>query len=372
MATFKVFWVVLLMSQQAFFAKANRTKSLVEALYVFGDSSVDAGNNNNLNTFAKANIYPYGIDFNNKSTGRFTNGKNFADVIAINLGLPLPPPYLGVSESERYKVATGINYASGACGILNDTRDVRRKKKMLSEHCCLTVKLIVSCSFCYYFVPKGDCLSLDKQVEYFNSTVTNDLQKHFQSKDEVQHHLSESLYLLSIGSCDYALNYFRRATYQNKTPVEFADYLLEKLGSKLKELYNMGARKFVVAVAGQLGCSPSEFCDEIKNEKVKPLSDKLPRKLQELQTQLSGSLFISSNPFNFFNEIRKAPEKFGFKTLTKSCYVVGQPICENPKDYYYFDFAHGTEANNELFANECFSGSRLCSPTNIEQLIHAI
>ncbi|KAF1862933.1 hypothetical protein Lal_00009314 [Lupinus albus] len=341
MATFKVFWVVLLMSQQAFFAKANRTKSLVEALYVFGDSSVDAGNNNNLNTFAKANIYPYGIDFNNKSTGRFTNGKNFADVIAINLGLPLPPPYLGVSESERYKVATGINYASGACGILNDTRD-------------------------------GDCLSLDKQVEYFNSTVTNDLQKHFQSKDEVQHHLSESLYLLSIGSCDYALNYFRRATYQNKTPVEFADYLLEKLGSKLKELYNMGARKFVVAVAGQLGCSPSEFCDEIKNEKVKPLSDKLPRKLQELQTQLSGSLFISSNPFNFFNEIRKAPEKFGFKTLTKSCYVVGQPICENPKDYYYFDFAHGTEANNELFANECFSGSRLCSPTNIEQLIHAI
>lgn len=81
MATFKVFWVVLLMSQQAFFAKANSTKSLVEALYVFGDSSVDAGNNNNLNTFAKANIYPYGIDFNNKSTGRFTNGKNFADVI---------------------------------------------------------------------------------------------------------------------------------------------------------------------------------------------------------------------------------------------------------------------------------------------------
>lgn len=73
----------------------------------------------------------------------------------------------------------------------------------------------------------------------------------------------------------------------------------------------MGARKFVVAVVGQLGCSPSEFCDEIKNGKVKPMSDKLPRKLQELQSQLSGSLFISSNPFNFFNEIRKAPEKFG-------------------------------------------------------------
>lgn len=51
------------------------------ALYVFGDSSVDAGNNNNLNTPAKANIFPYGIDFNNCSSGRFSNGKTFADII---------------------------------------------------------------------------------------------------------------------------------------------------------------------------------------------------------------------------------------------------------------------------------------------------
>ncbi|KAE9595302.1 putative triacylglycerol lipase [Lupinus albus] len=219
MAGLNIFWVVFLMIQQTFFSKANSTESLVATLYVFGDSSVDAGNNNNINKFAKANRYPYGIDFNNKSTGRFTNGKTFADIIAINLGLPLPPPYLGVSESERYKVATGFNYASRACGIVNDTRN-------------------------------GDCLSLDKQVKYFNSTVTNDLQKHFQSKEEVPHHLSESLYLLSIGSCDYALNYFRRTTYKDKTPIEFVDYLLENLVSKLKELYNMGARKFVVAVAG--------------------------------------------------------------------------------------------------------------------------
>ena len=43
------------------------------------------------------------------------------------LGLPMPPPYLGVSKSERYQVATGFNYASGSCGILNSTRAVRFK-----------------------------------------------------------------------------------------------------------------------------------------------------------------------------------------------------------------------------------------------------
>jgi hypothetical protein len=53
----------------------------VPALYVFGDSTVDAGNNNNLNTDAKVNRFPYGIDFNNVSTGRFSNGKTFADIL---------------------------------------------------------------------------------------------------------------------------------------------------------------------------------------------------------------------------------------------------------------------------------------------------
>ncbi|CAL0318904.1 unnamed protein product [Lupinus luteus] len=302
MSSFKVFWVAFLMSYRVFFTRVDCKKSLVPAMYVFGDSSVDSGNNNNLNTMAKGNIYPYGIDFNNKSTGRFTNGKTFADLIAVKLGLPLSPPYLGVSEYERYKVVTGINYASGACGILNDTR-------------------------------VGDCLSLDMQVKYFTSTVTNDLPQHFQRKDEVQNHLSKSIYLLSIGSNDYALNYFSSTTYQNKTPIEFADFLLEKLGSKLKELYDLGARKYVVAVAGQLGCSPSKFCEEVKNEKIKPLSDKLPKKLQDLQAQLSGSSFISSNPFNFFNEIKNAPEKYGYrvfftrvdckKSLVPAMYVFG-------------------------------------------------
>ncbi|WVZ11514.1 hypothetical protein V8G54_016044 [Vigna mungo] len=101
---------------------ARIRKRIVPALYVFGDSTVDAGNNNNLNTFAKANAFPYGIDFNNCSTGRFSNGKTFADLIAIRLGLPMPPPYLGVPKFERHQIVTGINYASGSCGILNSTR----------------------------------------------------------------------------------------------------------------------------------------------------------------------------------------------------------------------------------------------------------
>ncbi|RHN74245.1 putative triacylglycerol lipase [Medicago truncatula] len=81
MFIFKVFMVIYLLTLQILLANSYCTKSLVPALYVFGDSTVDAGNNNNLNTPAKVNIFPYGIDFNNCSTGRFSNGKTFADII---------------------------------------------------------------------------------------------------------------------------------------------------------------------------------------------------------------------------------------------------------------------------------------------------
>jgi len=80
----KNLWVIsiIITQQLAFLANASHSrKKNVPAFYVFGDSTVDAGNNNNLNTLAKVNVYPYGIDFNNCSTGRFSNGKTFADIV---------------------------------------------------------------------------------------------------------------------------------------------------------------------------------------------------------------------------------------------------------------------------------------------------
>lgn len=82
MLIFKIFLVISLLTHQVpYFASSYCAKSLVPALYVFGDSLVDVGNNNLLDTPTKANTFPYGIDFNNCSTGRFSNGKNFADIL---------------------------------------------------------------------------------------------------------------------------------------------------------------------------------------------------------------------------------------------------------------------------------------------------
>lgn len=54
----------------------------VTAVLVFGDSTVDPGNNNYVRTIFKANFPPYGRDFANQvPTGRFTNGRLTPDFI---------------------------------------------------------------------------------------------------------------------------------------------------------------------------------------------------------------------------------------------------------------------------------------------------
>lgn len=52
----------------------------ISANFIFGDSLVDAGNNNYIVTLSKANYPPNGIDFG-KQTGRYTNGRTIVDIL---------------------------------------------------------------------------------------------------------------------------------------------------------------------------------------------------------------------------------------------------------------------------------------------------
>ena len=53
----------------------------VPCYFIFGDSLVDNGNNNQLSSLARADYLPYGIDFPRGPTGRFCNGRTTVDVI---------------------------------------------------------------------------------------------------------------------------------------------------------------------------------------------------------------------------------------------------------------------------------------------------
>lgn len=84
--------VVLIMSSLWCFCKAQQQQQQqqqqgggqVPCYFIFGDSLVDNGNNNQLTSLARANYLPYGIDFPRGPTGRFSNGKTTVDVIGMS------------------------------------------------------------------------------------------------------------------------------------------------------------------------------------------------------------------------------------------------------------------------------------------------
>lgn len=79
------FWVFLYL----IVAVSSQREPQVPGFFIFGDSLVDNGNNNGILTLARANYRPYGIDFPQGTTGRFTNGRTYVD--ALGKSYPLHP-----------------------------------------------------------------------------------------------------------------------------------------------------------------------------------------------------------------------------------------------------------------------------------------
>lgn len=121
MANLYIPWIFLVQTLTLF----AKCRGKVPAVIVFGDSSVDSGNNNFIPTIARSNFQPYGQDFpGGQATGRFCNGRIPSDLISDGLGLkPTIPAYL----DPMYNIsdfATGVCFASAGTGYDNKTSDV--------------------------------------------------------------------------------------------------------------------------------------------------------------------------------------------------------------------------------------------------------
>lgn len=81
---FDMLVLLLLLVNMSFYGNVDAQKNGLGASFIFGDSLVDAGNNNYLSTLSKANIPPNGIDFKasgGNPTGRYTNGRTIGDLV---------------------------------------------------------------------------------------------------------------------------------------------------------------------------------------------------------------------------------------------------------------------------------------------------
>lgn len=106
-------------------AISSKILAAVPAIFGFGDSSIDSGNNNYIPTLARCNFEPYGSDFpGGTPTGRFCNGRLPPDFISESFGLkPIIPAYLDPTFNIS-DFATGVCFGSAATGYDNCTADI--------------------------------------------------------------------------------------------------------------------------------------------------------------------------------------------------------------------------------------------------------
>ncbi|XP_021851768.1 GDSL esterase/lipase At1g29670-like [Spinacia oleracea] len=302
----------------------------VPCFFIFGDSLSDSGNNNNLVTLAKANFLPYGIDFPDGPTGRFTNGRTTVDIIGDHLGLNGYIKAFPIIKEEE--IVGGVNYASGSAGILAETG-----------------------------FQVGDRISMDEQLNNHKEIVSRISTSLGQNNSAT--HLNKCLYSVNVGSNDWMFNYFSKVP-QLSTPQAYAETLITQLSAQLNTLYDLGARKVILFGLGPLGCLPLSNIQGICSSFINDIMDMYNTKLRSLadtfNTNHTDAKFIWINTFNIVSPDNL--QGLGLKITNVPCCGVFQNMFCNPLnipcidrgDRAYWDQAHPTEAANRVLAGRAY------------------
>ncbi|KAG6495044.1 hypothetical protein ZIOFF_042835 [Zingiber officinale] len=333
----------------------------VPGVIIFGDSTVDVGNNNNLLTLVKANFPPYGRDFLDHSpTGRFSNGKLAIDLTSAKnrcvyaiyhyKNLPLlfvhgsavdylgftsyPPAYLD-KEASGDDLLNGANFASASSGFLDSTATLYQLR--------------------YY--------------KEYQAKV-----ERIAGKAKAAELFAGSIYVLSTGSSDFLQNYYinplLRLVYSTD---QFSDLLLLQSFTKfVQNLYSLGARRIGVTSLPPVGCLPASItlfgglgrgCVGRLNDDAVAFNRKLNAAAEALKRSHQGLKLVVLDIYNPFLNIVHNPEDNGFVQVRKACCGTGTletsllcnaaslGTCSNATEYMFWDSFHLTEAANVILAD---------------------
>ncbi|XWS38989.1 hypothetical protein CRYUN_Cryun18bG0011400 [Craigia yunnanensis] len=312
------------------------------AIIIFGDSTVDAGNNNYINTFFKANNPPYGENYpGHIPTGRFSDGKLVPDFLASFLGIKESvPPFLEPNLSDD-ELRTGISFASAGSGYDDLTT-------MLSN-----------------------VMPVSKQVELFKSYI--DKLKVIVGEEEAKNITGEALVVISAGTNDLVFDFFdipmRRLEFDFRG---YQDFLQQRIEDFVKELYDLGCRKIVVVGLPPIGCLPIQMtanlqnpndrtCLEDQNSDSRSYNKKLEKLLHEIQAKLPMSKIVYADIYKSLIDMINHPTKYGFVETNRGCCGTGlleasflcnpiTPICSKPSEFLFWDSIHPTQEAYQYIA----------------------
>ncbi|CAN6441411.1 unnamed protein product [Victoria cruziana] len=340
---------------------SREQRSNVTAMFVFGSSLVDNGNNNYVrNSTARADYLPYGIDFPCGPSGRFSNGNNPVDVLGRLLNLPHLLPVFYDPRIKGRRIMRGVNYASGGSGILDETGSI-----------------------------SGGVITLKQQIDNFERTTLPELKARLGSSRREGRFFSKSIFVLGTGGNDYLLNYFQSNISAQYSLPDFTSLLIQSLSVKLKRLYDLGARKFVLMSVQAIGCVPAVMmrvntdgsCVEPVNQAALLFNQWLMSSMGKIKAEMRGSNLVFVNSYNMLKEIIEHPSLHGFKEVNKACCELGESsgrilcerggeTCKERDAYVFYDGLHPTDAVNAIIAEKAYGSNlkREVYPFNVQQL----
>ncbi|PWA78028.1 SGNH hydrolase-type esterase domain-containing protein [Artemisia annua] len=332
------------------------------AVFVFGDSFFDPGNNNYINTIPvfQANYLPYGESYFSPPTGRFSDGRLIPDFIAEYARLPFIPPYL---EPGNNAFTYGANFASSGAGTLIDNL-------------------------------AGLVVDLQTQLQYFGDL--ENLYRQNLGDTKAEQLLSNAVYLFSCGANDYIShvpnNLSISSIYPTLNNEQYTELVIGNLTNVIKGIYRKGGRKFGFLTVPLIGCfpalrvgQPGNTCNKEMNDIVRLHNQKLARKLEHLEKQLEGFMYAKFDISTAITNRMNNPSKYGFNEGETACCgngplrgiyscggrrgITDYELCDNATEFLFFDSIHPNEMADRQFAELFWKGDpTVTGPYNLKAL----
>ncbi|CAO2824659.1 unnamed protein product [Amaranthus hypochondriacus] len=317
-------------------------------LFIFGDSILDVGNNNYINTTTldQANFWPYGITFFHFPTGRFSDGRLISDFIAEYAGLPLIQAYLQPGKHGFYD---GVNFASAGGGALIETF-------------------------------QGSVIDLHMQLKSYKKVKKWLIKEYGYVK--ARKRLKKGVYLFSIGINDYMSLFVSNSSkfLTSYTKPHYVNMVINNITSVVKEIYENGGRKFGFLNLPPVGCLPglrninpegNGECYEQVSSYIRLHNKAIFHVLQDLTMKLPGFKYALYDFHTSTLQRLKHPSKFGYKEGKTACCGTGQfrgifscggkrlvkefELCYNINDHLFWDSFHFTENAYKQIAQEMWT-----------------
>ncbi|OAY24888.1 GDSL esterase/lipase At5g45960 [Manihot esculenta] len=316
-------------------ARALNQKS-VTAVLVFGDSTVDSGNNNFVKTIFKGNFAPYGKDFpNQQPTGRFSNGRLSTDFIASYVGVKdFVPPYLDPNLSIE-DLMTGVSFASAGTGFDPLTPQI------------------------------SNVIGIPEQLEYFK-----EYKKRLESaigKKRTENHINKALFILSAATNDFVVNYFTLPVRRKSYSVSgYQRFILNNALQFIQELIGEGAKRISVTGLPPMGCLPvvitlfsknailERGCIEYFSSVGREFNQMLQNEVNRLHDRYPDVKIAISDAYGPLSDMIQGQQSSRFEVVNSGCCGTGyleagilcNPksfLCDDASKYVFWDSIHPTE-----------------------------